>query len=76
MNKLLQDVFFKPTYLSPAQSRHYGTSDACLKDWNAGKDFKLSNGTYTSIKEYPELSIDGPVYIIISNRQNVKVTGL
>ena len=75
MNKVLQRVFYKPMYLVPAYGRHYATSAACLKDWKAGKDFKVVKGAYCSIRDYDELSIDGPVYIVISDRQQVEVEG-
>ena len=75
MNKLLQSVFYKPMYLVPAYGRRYATSAACLKDWKAGKDFKVAKGAYCSIRDYDELSIDGPVHIVISDRQRVEVAG-
>ena len=75
MNRVLQHIFYKPMYLTPAYGRRYATEAACLKDWRTGKDFKLTKGAYCSIRDYDELSIDGPVYIVISDRQQVEVAG-
>ena len=75
MNKVLQSIFYKPMYLTPAYGRRYAGEATCLKDWQAGKSFKLLQGAYCSIRDYDELSIDGPVFIVISDRQHVEVTG-
>ena len=69
----LQRLFYRPIYLTPAYSRKYNTEAACLKDWRAGKDFKVLRGPYCSIRDYEALSMDGPVFIVISDRQHVEV---
>ena len=37
--------------LIPAYGRKYDSSIEMLSDWNSGKDFKLRNGPYTSIRD-------------------------
>lgn len=64
-------MFKTSTYLTPAYGRQYATKAACLKDWRAGKDFKVLRGPYCSIRDYEILTIDGPVYIVISTKQHV-----
>lgn len=47
----------KPTLfgtLTPAYGRDYKTGEDALKDWNAGKDFRINNpimSTYCSIRD-------------------------
>ena len=40
-----------PTVLVPAYGRKYATSEAMLKDWTGGKDFRVEGGPYTSIRD-------------------------
>ena len=35
----------------PAYGRQYKTSKQAKADWNAGKDFKIVNGPYLSIRD-------------------------
>lgn len=35
----------------PAYGRQYKTSQEAKADWNAGKDFKIVNGPYLSIRD-------------------------
>ena len=41
----------KPLMIMPAYGRHYKTSEEAKADWNAGKDFKIVNGPYLSIRD-------------------------
>jgi hypothetical protein len=41
--------------LLPAYGRKYKTRNALLADWYAGKDFKIENGPYANIHDYPKL---------------------
>ena len=34
-----------------AYGRTYATKEKALKDWNGGKDFKILNGPYCSIRD-------------------------
>jgi hypothetical protein len=37
--------------IMPAYGRQYKTSEQAKADWNAGKDFKIVNGPYLSIRD-------------------------
>jgi hypothetical protein len=41
----------KPLMIMPAYGRQYKTSEQARADWNAGKDFKIVNGPYLSIRD-------------------------
>lgn len=41
----------KPLMIMPAYGRQYKTSEEAKADWNAGKDFKIVNGPYLSIRD-------------------------
>ena len=41
----------KPLMIMPAYGREYKTSEEAKADWNAGKDFKIVNGPYLSIRD-------------------------
>jgi hypothetical protein len=41
----------KPLMIMPAYGRQYKTSEQAKSDWNAGKDFKIVNGPYLSIRD-------------------------
>lgn len=43
--------YLNRVYLVPAYGRQYQTEEAVLKDWNAGKDFKIDGGPYCSIRD-------------------------
>jgi hypothetical protein len=46
--------------LLPAYGRKYATPAAAIKDWNDGKDFRLTGGgPYTSIRDKQLLKEDG-----------------
>jgi hypothetical protein len=40
-----------PLILIAAYGRRYGTAKAALADWEAGKDFRIDGGPYTSIRD-------------------------
>ena len=42
--------------LLPAYGRKYKNKEAALKDWNAGKDFKVAGGSYCSIRDLKHMS--------------------
>ena len=42
--------------LLPAYGRKYESKESALKDWNAGKDFKILGGPYCSIRDIKHLS--------------------
>ena len=41
--------------LVPAYGRVYETPKQALADWKAGKDFKIANGPYCSIRDLPAM---------------------
>lgn len=41
-----------------AYGRSYTTVEACLKDWNDGKDFQISGGPYFSIRDSEKIKAD------------------
>lgn len=45
----------KELILIPAYGRAYETKEQALADWKAGKDFKIVNGPYCSIRDVSHL---------------------
>lgn len=43
----------------PAYGRTYATLEDTKRDWSAGKDFKMYNGPYFSIRDVAELKYRG-----------------
>ena len=39
-------------FLVPAYGRIYNTKHEALKAWSDGKDFRISDGPYTSIRDF------------------------
>jgi hypothetical protein len=44
--------------LKPGYGKSYGSEAECLLDWMAGKDFKMVNGPYCSIRDLEYLKAD------------------
>jgi hypothetical protein len=42
----------------PAYGRSYATSEQVIADWKSGKDFKVVNGPYCSIRDLDYLDCD------------------
>jgi len=42
----------------PAYGRSYKTPDAAIEDWKAGKDFRIVNGPYLSIRDVKAMMED------------------
>ena len=42
----------------PAYGRSYPSPDAAIADWKAGKDFKIVNGPYLSIRDVEKMVED------------------
>lgn len=49
------DQVSSPVVVVPAYGRKYLTSEAARQDWKAGKDFKIVNGPYCSIRDLERL---------------------
>lgn len=49
-------------FIIPAYGRRYQTEEALRKDWEDGKDFKILNGPYLSIRDQDQ--IDGEIYAV------------
>ena len=43
--------------LMPAYGRRYHTANDAMHDWDNGKDFRIINGPYCSIRDLDALSI-------------------
>ena len=54
MNVLAQ--LSKPVVLVPAYGRTYKTSQEATQAWKLGKDFKIPNGPYCSIRDLNKLN--------------------
>ena len=42
----------------PAYGRSYSTSEQAIADWKSGKDFKIVNGPYCSIRDLDYIECD------------------
>jgi hypothetical protein len=40
----------------PAYGRKYSTKEAAVQDWKDGKDFKIANGPYCSIRDISKIN--------------------
>ena len=60
-------------FLRPAYGRNYQTQNSAVKDWNAGKDFKIMHGPYCSIRDVPVMKRDGYKYVVILWQPNQQV---
>ena len=40
-----------PLFLTAAYGRKYASREQAVADWQAGKDFKIDNGPYCSIRD-------------------------
>ena len=52
--------------LRPAYGRKYATAQEAIKDWEAGKDFKMFNGRYCSIRDKKDLLKYFGSYILLA----------
>jgi hypothetical protein len=53
-----------PLFLVAAYDRKYYTKEQAIKDWEAGKDFKIYNGPYCSIRDKQALEeMSSGIYI-------------
>jgi hypothetical protein len=63
-----------PMVLLPAYGRKYTSAAKALKDWEAGKDFKIKNGPYTSVRDAERLAnVSSSVWIQHSVDDTVRV---
>lgn len=51
--------------LVPAYGRLYASLDGAVQDWKAGKDFKIANGPYCSIRDTKRMQEMGYVGVRI-----------
>lgn len=56
-------------YLEAAYGRRYTTAEAAICAWKEGKDFKIRNGPYCSIRDLGLLNLEFPsgIYIAYEN---------
>jgi hypothetical protein len=57
-----------PVELLPAYGRVYLTPEDAVKDWMAGRDFKIINGPYCSVRDSTNLRFDYSSVWICWNR--------
>lgn len=50
--------------LLPAYGREYTSKNQALADWRSGKDFKIYNGPYCSMRDITALQALGTVRIV------------
>jgi hypothetical protein len=55
MNTTVTKVDKPVLFLEPAYGRYYTSQEAALKDWNSGKDFKISGGPYCSKRDIKQM---------------------
>ena len=64
-----------PIILLPAYGRTYATREAMLKDWQAGKDFRLfPQGCYTSIRDVEDLKANASSVSLTCPHNRITVT--
>lgn len=51
----------------PAYARRYKSAAEALRDWNAGKDFKIFDGPYLSKRDVPALTKEGYTRVAVHN---------
>jgi hypothetical protein len=61
-----------PIYLTAAYGRVYHERDAVLSDWFDGKDFRIYQGPYCSIRDVFRMKMSGftHIYFIYQNVDN------
>lgn len=57
-----------PLTLIPAYGRLYPNKHKAIEDWMAGKDFKIVNGPYCSVRDSINLRLDYSTVWIMWNR--------
>jgi hypothetical protein len=57
-----------PVELIPAYGRVYLTPEDAVRDWMAGRDFKIINGPYCSVRDSTNLRFDYSSIWICWNR--------
>jgi hypothetical protein len=58
-------------FVVPAFGKVYKTQNQAVKDWHAGKDFKVVNGSYCSIRDSVAIKRDmGLKYVVIFWQHN------
>jgi hypothetical protein len=55
----------KTLTIVPAYGRDYKNKQACLEDWNNGKDFQIYSGPYCSNRDIETLRGDGYTHLSI-----------
>lgn len=60
--------------LVPAYGRQYADKDIAIKAWNEGKDFKIINGPYCSIRDIARLRMtNNHILIRYGNAEIMKI---
>lgn len=64
---------FHPMVLAGAYGRNYETKKAALRDWEAGRDFKIVDGPYCSIRDLDQLVEESSGVYIVTKQGHVRV---
>ena len=62
-----------PLFLTAAYGRKYTSREQAVKDWQAGKDFKIDDGPYCSIRDIELMRKEFSNIYIIYERGSVKI---
>jgi hypothetical protein len=71
MNPLYQ--VSSPLQILPAYGSRYLNSDDMMMAWNSGKDFKIWNGPYCSVRDLPALRKESDRIYIMSPLDDICV---
>ena len=63
-----------PLVLNGAYGRRYESAEDAIKDYEAGKDFKISAGPYCSIRDFPNEKVELTFYPSRTTRDYVTYT--
>lgn len=72
MNALSQAS--SPLVLVPAYGRVYNSVEAMMTDWNAGKDFRIWNGPYCSVRDLEHLRLEASTVTLCCPSRDLVVT--
>jgi hypothetical protein len=59
--------------LSGAYGRNYETKKAAVRDWEAGRDFKIVDGPYCSVRDLDQLVEESSGVYIVTKQGYVRV---
>lgn len=72
MNALSQVT--SPLMIVPAYGRVYNSVEAMIADWTVGKDFRIWNGPYCSIRDLEHLRLEASSVTLCCPSRDLSVT--